>query len=228
MEKECKDCKVSKPVDEFGSNKAKPDGKNIYCKLCSLLRTKKYRQNNPEKVVQSSKTYKEKNAEKLKESRHSWYEKNKDLVREYSKKYNSLNREKKAKNFNLWKQKNPERLKALKRKSYENNRLKEKNKKLKKNYGITLEDYNLMLASQNYKCDICLKHCELERNKILVVDHDHKTGKVRALLCDRCNKSLGILEENILLLESMISFLRRHRNELEDSQQEVVDKKIFS
>lgn len=56
---------------------------------------------------------------------------------------------------------------------------------LRRTYGITLEDYNSLAVAQNYSCAICLKILPL------VVDHDHSSGKVRGLLCDGCNTSLG-------------------------------------
>ncbi len=62
-------------------------------------------------------------------------------------------------------------------------------------YGITTEDYNKMLESQGSLCAIC-RRPEPVANRKLSVDHCHKTGKVRALLCGPCNKGLGIFEKN--------------------------------
>ena len=58
-------------------------------------------------------------------------------------------------------------------------------------YGITAEQYNKMLAEQNGVCAICGRPPKTKR---LHVDHDHKTGKIRALLCMMCNTKLGIIE----------------------------------
>jgi Recombination endonuclease VII len=63
----------------------------------------------------------------------------------------------------------------------------ERDKYLLKRYGITETDYNTMLRKQNYKCALCKKH----RNKFkkrLAVEHNHRTGKIRALACFYCNK----------------------------------------
>lgn len=65
---------------------------------------------------------------------------------------------------------------------------------LKRFYGITKEQYNKMLQDQDYSCAICKRHTS-ELNRTLSVDHDHNTGKVRGLLCVRCNTKLGILED---------------------------------
>lgn len=67
-----------------------------------------------------------------------------------------------------------------------------RNARLKYSFGITLDEYNKILISQNNKCLICGK----EQNEInLVVDHDHDTGEIRGLLCSRCNRSLGWYEK---------------------------------
>ncbi len=64
-----------------------------------------------------------------------------------------------------------------------------RNRQLKCRYGITLEDYNEMYKKQKGLCKICNK------SKRLVVEHCHKSGKVRGLACDRCNQFLGYLED---------------------------------
>jgi hypothetical protein len=69
-----------------------------------------------------------------------------------------------------------------------------RNKILLNKYGITLEEYNLMLEEQEHKCAICGDHESNTRwgkTVKLAVDHDHETGKVRGLLCQRCNTTLG-------------------------------------
>lgn len=64
--------------------------------------------------------------------------------------------------------------------------LTERKSALKKNYGITLEQYNEILVSQNYSCAWCGRH-EDEFPKKLAVDHNHETGDIRGLLCNYCN-----------------------------------------
>ena len=66
---------------------------------------------------------------------------------------------------------------------------KRKNSWLKYNYGITLDEYNEILESQNNKCDIC-KRAATSFKKMLAVDHNHKTGYIRGLLCTFCNSRL--------------------------------------
>lgn len=70
-----------------------------------------------------------------------------------------------------------------------------RNYRLKKKYGITEEDYQKILLSQNNRCAICNNIV-----KRLGVDHDHQTGKIRGLLCHHCNAGLGAFRDNPLLL----------------------------
>jgi hypothetical protein len=67
---------------------------------------------------------------------------------------------------------------------------------LKAKFGLTVADYEEMLAGQNGACKICGK----TTRKRLAVDHDHETGEVRGLLCHRCNMGLGLFDDNPLLL----------------------------
>lgn len=60
---------------------------------------------------------------------------------------------------------------------------------LKQKYGIDLKQYEVMLKEQNYRCAICNKH-QSHFKRSLHVDHDHKSGKIRGLLCFRCNHLL--------------------------------------
>src|SRR6266566_6647193 len=75
-----------------------------------------------------------------------------------------------------------------------------------KRYGMTDEQYNGLLASQNGKCAICLKDFSWVKRqnnnpvRNLCVDHDHTTGSIRGLLCLKCNGLLGRLEANLELL----------------------------
>lgn len=66
---------------------------------------------------------------------------------------------------------------------------------LKKFYGITLAEFNSLFSAQNGKCKSCGTH-QSELNRSLCVDHNHKTKKVRGLLCNRCNQALGLIKEN--------------------------------
>ena len=68
-----------------------------------------------------------------------------------------------------------------------------RSKKLEKLYGITQEGYNELFIKQNGRCAIC-GTTDTGRHNYFDVDHCHETGKVRGLLCNRCNRALGRFE----------------------------------
>lgn len=76
----------------------------------------------------------------------------------------------------------------------------------KRIFGIDLNTYNEMLKKQAEKCLICKRH-QSEVKKRFAVDHCHTTGKIRALLCEDCNLSLGRLRENTEIMLSMIKYV---------------------
>lgn len=79
---------------------------------------------------------------------------------------------------------------------------------LKKNYGITLEDYDRMLESQDNKCKICDTDSPGSKGRFYV-DHNHKTGKLRGLLCHKCNTSLSGFKDDINILLKAIEYLNK-------------------
>lgn len=80
---------------------------------------------------------------------------------------------------------------------------------LRWSYGITPEDYDQMLKKQRGKCAICgLPDPGQKGKKFLCIDHDHKTGKVRGLLCHRCNRGLGLLFDSIKAVEKAVKYLK--------------------
>jgi hypothetical protein len=81
-----------------------------------------------------------------------------------------------------------------------------KNGILKRKFGITIEDFDALLERQNGKCAICEVPHDLVKYG-LRVDHDHKTGKVRSLLCDTCNKGLGYFKDSSTLIQKAIDYL---------------------
>lgn len=82
-----------------------------------------------------------------------------------------------------------------------------KNQHLKRTYGITLDQYNQILIKQNGCCWICKRH-ESELTQRLHVDHCHKTGKVRSLLCFNCNQGLGNFKDSVGLLITAAEYLK--------------------
>lgn len=81
---------------------------------------------------------------------------------------------------------------------------------LRRNYGITANQYHEMLAAQNESCACCGQHKSKFKRR-LHVDHDHDTGEIRALLCTECNPALGYFKHSIERLELGISYLRKFK-----------------
>lgn len=79
-------------------------------------------------------------------------------------------------------------------------------------YGITHEDYDRMLAEQGGACAICNRLEADSRFGVLVVDHDHKSGNVRALLCNDCNLAIGKLQDDPAIIRAAVTYLERFPN----------------
>lgn len=78
-------------------------------------------------------------------------------------------------------------------------------------YGITLEQHEQMLRSQDGRCDICKRKFKDSRNTH--TDHDHATGKVRSLLCTRCNNGLGHVErDGGQWVKLAMKYIKKHRS----------------
>lgn len=123
----------------------------------------------------------------------------KDCAKTDRKKYHTANLTKNRKKLREYQQnlkkRNPsyyQRYDASKRREYH----------LKTTYGLTLLDYEGLVSSQKGRCAICRRP-----NNALRVDHDHKTGQVRGLLCGKCNTALGGFNDSVVLLEHALSYL---------------------
>ncbi len=85
---------------------------------------------------------------------------------------------------------------------------KSRNAYLKKKYGISEKTYNLMLEKQGGRCAICQKPASSFKKR-LAVDHDHKTLKVRGLLCEQCNRGLGRFYDSTEVVRRAYLYLQR-------------------
>lgn len=108
-----------------------------------------------------------------------------------------------------WYSRNKERVRANKKRRRKISPNADREYSLKKNYGIGLKEYNLMLDAQQYRCAICGIHADVSVGNRLRVDHCHNTLAVRGLLCNRCNCALGLIDDNIDTLKNAIAYLTR-------------------
>lgn len=98
-----------------------------------------------------------------------------------------------------WRERNPDKVKDM---------------DLRKHFGITLEQYRQMSNAQSHKCAICDNYETAVDTKgaerFMAVDHCHKTGKIRALLCSACNKALGGFKDSPGLLRKAAEYIEKH------------------
>jgi DNA-directed RNA polymerase subunit RPC12/RpoP len=84
---------------------------------------------------------------------------------------------------------------------------------MKKKYNLTADEFDGYWIASRGRCYICKRIMRSPENKqgqaldVVAIDHDHKTGKMRGLLCNRCNKAIGLFEEDIKILEEAIKYL---------------------
>lgn len=81
---------------------------------------------------------------------------------------------------------------------------------IKRTYGISTNEYNQRVADQNGLCAICKQPDQKHPN--LAIDHDHKTGKIRSLLCRKCNLILGHVEKNVEHIRLMLQYIENYKD----------------
>lgn len=84
--------------------------------------------------------------------------------------------------------------------------------RLMRGFGMTLERFNEMLVEQGHKCSICGSN--FPDGAKINVDHDHNTGVVRELLCNKCNLGLGCFDDDVSLFYRATLYIDRHRDRL--------------
>jgi hypothetical protein len=77
-----------------------------------------------------------------------------------------------------------------------------------KRYGLTQNLWDVMIVKQNNKCAICYRPFGTNVASRPNVDHDHKTKKIRGLLCNSCNRGIGFLKDNISVVSAALKYLR--------------------
>lgn len=108
--------------------------------------------------------------------------------------YYHANREKRNAAAKVWNSKNPESLKASRERAKA------------KSYGLTVQEMRKLL--ENKRCAIC--NSLFSKTKHKHIDHCHKTGKVRGLLCSNCNHALGKMRDDPILLRNAANYLEEH------------------
>ena len=102
-----------------------------------------------------------------------------------------------------WREENRGKYRAIARRHYHKDVRRTKNSRLKRSYGLTTEDLERMTAEQGGRCASC------GDVKALHVDHCHRSGKVRGLLCSLCNVGIGFFRDDPERLKAAIAYLNR-------------------
>lgn len=136
-----------------------------------------------EDKLANNRLWRSRNPAKFKEIQVRWRKGNPDKVRAQDR---------------SWRRRNPEKMKQINLRA-----------RLKKAFGMTEADYELLLEAQGGKCAICERPPRGPRR--LHVDHCHRTGVIRGLLCASCNPALGIMKDSPELLRKAAEYLERFR-----------------
>lgn len=157
---------------------------------------KAWREKNIERARENQRRYEERNPEKVKERRQRYYRENREKVLARQRAHRDVDpdafRQKQAQKMRQWREANPEKA-----------RLDARRRQVKNKYGLTLEEYNTILARG---CAICGSH------EKLCLDHDHANGAIRDALCSSCNKGLGHFFDQPARLRAAAEYLEAHRS----------------
>ncbi len=153
-----------------------------------------------------SKAWRELNKDKIKADKKAYHIANIDTIKDKKKKYYNINVDKCKTKQKKYYEENKDKVKAYIQIYSKTNPDVQRKAQYKRKFDITIDDYDKMFNKQEGKCPICEKP-QSELKKLLHVDHDHKTGKIRGLLCGDCNLALGMFKDSKILLTNSIKYL---------------------
>lgn len=184
--KTCTKCKSDLPLDSFNKHRRNRDGLDSWCRQCKNAASRNWAKSNPEKV------------------------------KAYSRMWNLQNPEKRRNLKRLYRQRHPQRAaeqvrKAVRKKWDTKYRPDRWRRWLQEKYGITEAQFDAIVQKQKNRCAIC-KNVQSQgpRRPNLCVDHCHVTGRVRGLLCFKCNVMLGAIGDSQKTLRAAIRYLKEH------------------
>ena len=204
--KTCNVCKIAKPLEDFHKASKSPDGRQYRCKECSVSASRQWAKDNPGAKRENDKRYigtdgyKAKRKARregpqreriLEQKRESWYrnhDSNLEKLRQRhtDPEFRRKQRERRAK----WRASDP-------RGAHRHN--------LKSFYGMTLEEWDMLVTAQLGRCAICNTPGDL------VIDHCHEAGHIRALLCAICNLGLGHFRDDPARLRAAAAYIEMYR-----------------
>ena len=207
--KVCTKCHVGK--EDFPSAKRKLDGLSSWCKECHRQAKRSAYQKNPEKykaaqrkyalrnhlaVERRSKAYALRNREKLRVYKRQWANKNREFLKSWHAEYYRNNERKIRARSRQWRKLNkPRALESM------------KDRQLRILYGVDRNWLKNAIKTQGGRCALCNTNRPGGRGT-WSVDHDHKNGEIRGLLCLRCNIGLGYFEDSPKIIQAASNYLR--------------------
>jgi len=170
------------------------------------LKTREWYRANRERALETSKQYRLKHPEMGRAAHRRWEAKNHTRILEYKRKWRKEHPNESRKSSTEYYHRHPEERRAYGAAWKRNNPDKRRAAHRKHMYGLSHDDFVVLLQSQNGRCAICTGVLENP-----FVDHDHTTGAVRGLLCPPCNKAIGFFRDRVDLLTQAIAYLNRSR-----------------
>jgi hypothetical protein len=197
--KVCSKCKARKPISEFHKSSKNKDGYKYCCKVCR----KEYQDRRKDEKAEYDRIYRIINKDAMRDKRTIL--RGTPDYKEYFHKY-----------WENYYPNNAETLKERSRAWYRENKTKHQNGTYMRKFGMSKADKDNMIKEQGGKCSICGNQLDNARNTH--VDHDHKSGFIRGILCNHCNLLLGHAKDDVNILQSAIKYLL-------DSQQKIITNK---
>ena len=183
----CKSFKVALPINFYICN-----GRlSAWCRECHKSNSRQYANNHRE--------------ERLKYMRR-WHKNNADYDKRYYINYRDRGRTLEKKRY--WKdpQKSRARARNWRKNQPKYSKEKDMDTRITRTFGISLDEYKVLLNAQGNSCAICGRTNVKRKN--LSIDHDHRTGRVRGLLCINCNTAIGFAKDDIKLLQKIMGYIK--------------------
>lgn len=208
--KKCTHCGEMKPLDMFYNHK---NGKAAECKFCHDEKVRQWRRDNQERYKQNSLDYRQ-----AKREGRPTGKKVGPAPRDFCKNGHDMSVTRRAASDGQTyciecryakarehRKANPEQYKRYTRTS-----------KLRKAYGISIEETEAILERQGGKCAIC--GTKEFNGRGYAVDHDHETGNVRGILCTNCNTGIAMFKDNVEVMENAIDYLMAQQEMMKQAQ----------
>lgn len=189
----CSKCKETKELVQFAPKRPE-------CRFCGNIVRALWKAKNKDRLTAYKAEWYMANKERTAPARRAWREQNRDKVSEQRKKAYTQNPESYKKRVRDYRRNNSDKVAESSMFFH-----------LKKKYGMSPDDYQILLKNQGGVCAICKgpPTGTGKKNGRYYVDHDHNTGAIRGLLCHGCNTGIGHLKDSKEVLVSAIAYLEK-------------------